>query len=113
VFGLIADDDRVPGKRPGQRIAVKSTFVINSSPDNYQAAYVFNTRVPIAAAKHTAVALRGATKTDDVTSDVVHYWRIDGTANWPNYKKIHEYNRSREPFPVRVVFRARKSWSAT
>lgn len=101
VFGLIADCDT--DKSLNREIEVEPTFAINTSPGNYQKAFIFDTPVPYTNAKHVAEALRAATSTDTPTADAVHYWRIDGTLNWPDWKKVHERNRSREPFPVRIT----------
>ena len=36
------------------------------------------------------------------TGDIAHVWRIPGTLNWPNAKKVHERGRPREPQAVRL-----------
>jgi hypothetical protein len=101
VFGLIADCDT--DKSRNRAIAVEATFEINSSPDNYQRAFIFSNRVTAKGAGPAALALRNATQSDDGTIDLGHVWRIDGTLNWPGYVKVHERGRSREPFPVRIT----------
>jgi hypothetical protein len=102
VFGLIADCDTDKGRN--QPIPIPATFEINSSPDNFHKAYIFS-HAPITyrGALPAAVALKAATDTDPGSADAVHIWRIDGTLNWPNWRKVHERGRSREPFPVRIT----------
>jgi hypothetical protein len=101
VFGLIADCDT--DKSRNRTISVKATFEINSSPDNFHKAFIFDAPVPPKGAAPAAAALRDATNADDGTIDLVHVWRIDGTLNWPIWVKVHERGRSREPFPVRIT----------
>jgi hypothetical protein len=102
VFGLIADHDADHVEQVNQRIPEPPTFEINSSPGNYQLAYIFETPIAYPEAKAMAENLRTATGTDTPTSDAVHVWRIDGTLNWPTYKKVQR-GRARDPFPVRIV----------
>jgi hypothetical protein len=101
VFGLIADCDT--DKSKNRSIPIEPTFEINSSPGNYQKAFIFDAPVPLTGAAPVAGALRDATNSDSGTIDLIHVWRIDGTRNWPNWVKVHERERSREPFPVRIT----------
>jgi putative DNA primase/helicase len=101
VIGLVADcDTDLNRNRP---IPVAATFEINSSPDNYQRAFIFDPPVPPGGVAPAAEALRNAANADKGTIDLDHVWRIDGTLNWPNYAKVHERGRAREPFPVRIT----------
>jgi hypothetical protein len=101
VFGLIADCDT--DKSKNRPIPVAATFEINSSPGNYHKAFIFShSPITLDGAKPLAKALRDAADADDATADPVHLWRIDGTLNYPNYAKVHERGRSREPYPVRI-----------
>jgi hypothetical protein len=102
VFGLIADHDDDHAEQVNQRISEPPTFEINSSPGNYQLAYIFEAPLAYAEAKAMAENLRTASGTDTPTSDAIHVWRIDGTLNWPTYKKVQR-GRARDPFPVRIV----------
>src|SRR5262249_52522663 len=53
-------------------------------------------------AKALAVALSDFVGADAGTKDLSHVWRVPGTLNWPNKRKV-ERGRSPEPQPIRVA----------
>jgi hypothetical protein len=101
VLGLVADADRDTGKA-GTACPVKPSLVLETSPGNSQPFILFDRHVPVAHALPVAKALRAAMKTDSGTGDVAHVWRVPGTLNWPNARKI-ERGRDPAPVPVKVL----------
>jgi hypothetical protein len=97
---LVADMDADTGK--AGTLPCKPSLVIETSPGNRQALFVFAHPVTQCAAKPLAVALRSATDSDSGTADPAHVWRVPGTRNWPNHAKILR-GRSREPATVTVT----------
>ena len=60
--------------------------------------------MPPEAAKPVAERLKAYAGCDHGTADISHVWRVAGTLNWPNAKKVNE-GRSAEPQLVKVVQR--------
>lgn len=87
VLGLVADMDSDTGKAGGE-LPVEPSFVIETSPGNGQPAWLFDRHLSVVEAKPIAAALRRATESDAGTADVTHVWRVPGTLNWPNAKKL-------------------------
>ncbi|MGN6307296.1 MAG: DUF3987 domain-containing protein [Mesorhizobium sp.] len=98
VLGLVVDLDADTG-RAGE-MPVEPNYVLETSPGNYQPFIIFDRPLPPAEAKPIAAALKRATDADHGTADVTHVWRIPGTQNWPNQKKL---SRGRSPDPVEVT----------
>jgi hypothetical protein len=86
VLGLVADMDADTGK-VGE-LPFPPSYTIETSPGNEQPAWLFERPLSVAEARPLAAALRIATNSDAGTSDPVHVWRIPGTLNWPNKKKL-------------------------
>jgi Protein of unknown function (DUF3987)/RepB DNA-primase from phage plasmid len=76
--------------------------VIETSSGNFQAFYPFSHALPPQEAHELAGTLADAIGCDHGTGDVVHIWRVPGTLNWPNRKKL-ERGRPHEPQPVKVA----------
>jgi RepB DNA-primase from phage plasmid len=98
VLGLVVDADRDAGKAC-TTCPMRPSLVIETSPGNSQLFILFDSHVSTRDAAPIAKALCTATKTDSGTGDVAHVWRIPGTLNWPNAKKLE---RGRDPAPVEV-----------
>lgn len=101
VLGLVADMDNDTGKNAGE-YPVAPNYVIETSPGNFQPFWLFDRPVKPDVAKAIALGLKAATGSDHGTADIDHIWRIPGTLNWPNKKKL-ERGRSPEPFTVAVA----------
>jgi hypothetical protein len=101
VLGLVGDADSDTGKA-GTACPVKPSVVLETSPGNSQPFILFDRHVTAADAVPVAKALRAAMKTDSGTGDVAHVWRVPGTLNWPNAKKL-ERGRDPAPIPVKVL----------
>jgi hypothetical protein len=101
VLGLVADADSDTGKA-GTACPVKPSLVLETSPGNSQQFILFDRHVLAADAAPVAKALCAAMKTDSGTGDVAHVWRVPGTLNWPNAKKL-ERGRDPAPVPVKVL----------
>lgn len=97
VLGLVVDLDADTGKTG--ELPIASSLVLETSPGNRQPFVLFDRPVSAAEAKPIAAALRRATGSDHGTGDICHVWRIPGTLNWPNKKKL---SRGRPEFPADV-----------
>ncbi|WP_245581768.1 DUF3987 domain-containing protein [Rhizobium ruizarguesonis] len=98
VLGLVVDLDADTGKS-GQ-MPVEPNVVLETSTGNFQPFILFDRAIPPAEAKPLAAALKRATGSDHGTGDVAHVWRVPGSLNWPNRKKLE---RGRSPEPISVV----------
>jgi len=101
-FGLVADFDDPDAANWAERLPIPPQYVLETSAGRYQAFYLFREPVPVAAVKPIAERLKVFAGCDHGTSDVSHVWRIAGTLNWPNAKKVGE-GRSPEPQQVKIV----------
>ena len=103
VLGLVADLDRDKGDKSAGGFPIPDpTYVVETSPGNEQPALIFDKPMPYADAKQLAKRLSTRVGGDAATGDPLHIWRVDGTANWPDRKKI-DRGRSRNPHAVRMV----------
>ncbi|TCA92193.1 DUF3987 domain-containing protein [Rhizobium leguminosarum bv. viciae] len=98
VLGLVVDLDADTGKS-GQ-MPIEPNVVLETSTGNFQPFILFDRAISPAEAKPLAAALKRATGSDHGTADVAHVWRVPGSLNWPNKKKL---KRGRSPEPISVV----------
>lgn len=98
VLALVADMDEDTGLAGEMPIA--ANYAIESSPGNLQQFLLLDKPLAPAEAKPLAGALKRGAGSDHCTMDVSHVWRIPGTLNWPNKKKLE---RGRLPDPVAVT----------
>lgn len=96
VLGLVADLDRADGKMSAE-FPVEPSFVIESSPGNFQPGVFFDRPLEAREAAPIAEVLWNVGGGDAATKDVCHVWRVPGTFNWPNVKKVRN---GRSPDPV-------------
>ena len=101
-FGLVADFDDADAARWADRLPIPPQYVLETSSGRFQAFYFFTKPVPPEAAKPVAERLKAYAGCDYGTADISHVWRVAGTLNWPNAKKVNE-GRSAEPQLVKVV----------
>ncbi|SLM31040.1 hypothetical protein MTBBW1_2620004 [Desulfamplus magnetovallimortis] len=104
VLGLVADFDDDAADKWAERLPIEPSYVLETSENRYQAAYLFKKPMLPAEAKNIAAMLQEFSKCDFGTKDLSHIWRIPGTYNWPNKKKVDE-GRSANPQIVKVVHR--------
>ena len=102
VFGLVADFDDNEAHRWRDRLPHPPDYVLETSSGRFQAGYILDRGIPVDQAKAVAEKLQGYSKCDFGTKDVCHVWRIPGTLNWPNKKKVSS-GRNPEPQMVGVV----------
>ena len=102
VLGLVADFDDADAARWAERLPLAPNFVLETSTGRFQAFYFFDKPEAFAAAKPVAERLKAHAGCDHGTSDLSHVWRISGTLNWPNARKVAA-GRMREPQLVKVV----------
>lgn len=99
VLGLVADMDSDTGRNTGE-YPVEPNYVIETSPGNLQPMWLFDRPLQATVAKAIAKQLKTATGSDHGTGDITHVWRVPGTNNWPNAKKLA---RGRSAAPAMVV----------
>lgn len=99
MLGLVVDLDADTGK--AGEMPIDPNMVLETSPGNYQPFILFDRALSPTEAKPLAAALKRATGSDHGTADISHVWRVPGTLNWPNRKKL-ERGRSTEPLAVGV-----------
>lgn len=97
MLGLVVDLDADTGKAGS--MPIEPNMVLETSTGNYQPFVLFDRALSAAEVKPLAAALKRATGSDHGTADIAHVWRIPGTLNWPNAKKLA---RGRSPDPVAV-----------
>ena len=105
VLGLVADFDDGDAARWADRLPLAPNYVLETSAGRFQAFYLFDKPEAFAAVKSVAARLKAYARCDHGTADLSHVWRIAGTSNWPNAKKVIA-GRPPEPQTVRVT----KAW---
>ncbi len=98
----MADFDDAHAARWAERLPIPPQYVLETSSGRFQAFYFFTKPVPPEAAKPVAERLKAYAGCDYGTADISHVWRVAGTLNWPNAKKVNE-GRSAEPQQVKIV----------
>jgi hypothetical protein len=101
VLGLVADFDDADAKRWRDRLTVGPDYVLQTSAERYQCFYLLLEPASVAAAKPIATRLRDYAKSDHGSLDLSHVWRVAGTLNWPNTRKLAA-GRPPDPQLVRV-----------
>lgn len=101
VRALVIDMDSDTGK--SGLVPLKPSYVIETSPNNFQAAFIFGAFLMPQNAKQLAERYAACTVCDHGTKDIAHVWRVPGTLNWPTKSKL-ERGRSQQPFLVRVAY---------
>jgi hypothetical protein len=101
VLGLVVDFDDADAKRWRDRLTVGPDYVLQTSAERYQCFYLLLEPAGVAEAKPIATRLRDHAKSDHGSLDMAHVWRIGGTLNWPNARKLAA-GRPRAPQLVRV-----------
>ncbi|WP_040586118.1 DNA-primase RepB domain-containing protein, partial [Allomesorhizobium alhagi] len=102
----VADMDGDTG-RVGE-LPIEPNLILETSPGNGQPFWLFDRPLKPEEAKPLAAALKRATGSDHGTADVAHVWRVPGTSNHPNKKKLE---RGRSPDPVDVT--VAQEWDGT
>jgi hypothetical protein len=102
VLGLVADFDDGNAARWAERLPLAPNYVLETSGGRFQAFYFFDKPEAVNAAKPVAARLKIHAGCDHGTADLSHVWRIAGTSNWPNGKKVRA-GRPPAPQTVRVV----------
>jgi RepB DNA-primase from phage plasmid/Family of unknown function (DUF5906) len=102
VLGLVADFDDINAANYRERMPAPANYVIETSPGRFQAFLLFDEPLEPGRAKQVARLLKHCTGCDHGTADVSHVWRVAGTLNWPNKKKVDQ-GRSATPQAVNAV----------
>ncbi len=98
VLTLVADLDDDTGR--SGTMPINPSYVVESSPGNFQCFLLLDRPLSVDEAKPLARALKIAANADHCTADMAHVWRVPGGLNWPNAKKLA---RGRAPEPVAVT----------
>jgi hypothetical protein len=102
VLGLVADFDDDNAADYARRLPVMAPYALETSPGRFQAFLPLDRPVSVADAKPVAQALKEFSRCDHGTADMSHVWRVPGTRNWPNKKKV-DAGRDTKPQAVTVV----------
>lgn len=108
VLGIVADFDDDGAKKWKKRLPLEPDYVYETSTGRFQAACLFKKPLSVTEAKNLGIRLKLFSCCDHGTRDMSHIWRLPGTKNYPNQKKLNE-GRSPEPQTVNVV----KSWGGS
>lgn len=100
VLALVADLDDDTGR--SGTMPTDPNYVVESSPGNYQCFVLLDSPLSVADAKPLARSLKVAANADHCTVDMAHVWRVPGTLNWPNAKKLAR-GRPSNPAPVAIA----------
>ena len=101
-LALVVDLDNDKGELPLNVLPLEAPYIIESSSGNFQPVFPLTRSLANGEAKALAGALSDCIGGDAGTKDLSHVWRVPGTFNWPNRKKL-ERGRPAEPQPVRVA----------
>jgi hypothetical protein len=104
VFGICADFDDEDASDYMNRLPMEPDYVLETSSGRYQAVFLFKEPVTPDKAIPLAEMLKNFANCDHCTKDISHVWRVAGTLNWPDKKKINE-GRSRQPQLVKYAYR--------
>jgi primase/DNA polymerase family protein/DNA primase RepB-like protein len=99
-LGLVADFDDADAIQWPTRSPITPTAILETSPGRFQLVYLFSAPMDPVTAKGLARRLQAHTGCDFGTKDLSHVWRISGTLNWPNKRKL---DAGRSPDPSLVV----------
>ena len=101
-YSLAAIEDVDNDKQGRATIPLEASYVVESSPGNFQRVHVFDRPLAANEAKPVLTALNAATGGDAGEKDISHVWRVPGTLNWPTAAKLAR-GRSSIPAPVTVA----------
>jgi hypothetical protein len=102
VLGLVADFDDDEAAHWPDRLPKPPCYVLETSAGRFQPFYFFSRPEPLDVVKPVAIRLKVFAGCDHGTADLSHVWRIPGTPNWPNAKKLAA-GRPRAPQQARVL----------
>jgi hypothetical protein len=108
VLALISDFDDPEAVNWRNRLPIPASYALETSADRFQAFCFADRPLPPANAKSLAIALKGVSHCDHGSVDMSHVWRVPGTRNWPNAKKVKE-GRPLDPQVVCVI----QPWDGT
>ncbi len=109
VLGLVMDFDAKDGGADdweGRLKPFEPTMVLRTStlPEaSYQCFFIFDDPLEPAQAQRLATMLTDHCDCDHGSKDISHVWRIPGTQNWPNLKKIRDHQRPPTPQRVKTI----------
>jgi len=102
LMGLVSDFDDDDAANWSHRLPCPPNYVLETSAGRFQTFYIVDKPSSVTGAKRVAEKLKAFAHCDHGSADLSHVWRVPGTLNWPNAKKVKE-GRPREPQVVRVL----------
>ncbi|MGU3388515.1 DNA-primase RepB domain-containing protein [Methylobacterium sp. D53M] len=106
VFALVNDADHDKGK--GSELDIQPSFVIETSPGNFHHWLLFDRPVAAEHARSLGQAIKAKVKTDAVTGVITQPYRIPGTPNYPDKRKLA---RGRVVTQTGIVSLDGRTWS--
>jgi hypothetical protein len=107
VFALVIDCDADKGK--GGHVNGDASAIVETSPGNSHRWLFLERAIGAAEAQALGIMVRKATGADHCTGVVTQPYRVAGTVNFPDSKKIA---RGRITVPTRLVSFTNKTWTA-
>lgn len=107
VLGFVGDFDDADAANYARRLPLPPDCVLETSEERYQTFYLFGQPISVEdravfdRVKAVVEQLKAFAKCDHGTADLSHVWRIPGTLNHPNKKKV-DGGRSPVPQIVKV-----------
>jgi Family of unknown function (DUF5906)/RepB DNA-primase from phage plasmid len=101
-LALVVDFDDENASRWSERLPKPPCYVLETSKGRFQPFYLLSKPEPLNVVKPVATRLKAFAGCDHGTVDLSHVWRIPGTPNWPNAKKLAS-GRPYEPQQARVA----------
>jgi len=105
VLGFVADfdDDKACDYKNRIPQGMAPSYVIETSKGRFQVGFLLGIPLEnLEQAREIAARLKAHCRCDHGTADIAHVWRISGTLNWPNAKKVRD-GRSIDPQASRLI----------
>ena len=102
MLGLVSDSDVDNGKPAKLIDGIEPSLIVQTSGENQQISYVFSRPVTVQEFRELAELLYRKCGGDPCCKVPSQLFRIPGTPNYPDYKKI-ERGRDPAPYPVHIV----------
>jgi hypothetical protein len=108
VFAQVVDSDADTGKGWKPNGTASPSMTVETSPGNFQFWFFFSKAIEADVGKSLGERLRTATGADHDTGTVAQPYRVAGTVNYPNKKKIE---RGRVTVATRIVEFTEELWT--
>ncbi|GJE10080.1 DNA-primase RepB domain-containing protein [Methylobacterium longum] len=106
LFAFVVDSDGDKGKAGS--LSIEPSLVVESSPGNYHLWLFLERALTVGEARQLGDAIRAGTGADSATGVVTQPYRVPGTPNYPNSKKIA---RGRVVAPTNLLQHSGRLWT--